>query len=84
LPFHLASERKLEQFLTALAKENVATSTQNQAFNAILFFYKQVLGGKLKGVDALRARRPARCGARQGGRRRWSCCGWFRVGRIWR
>jgi hypothetical protein len=35
LPFHLARERKLEQFLTALAKENVATSTQNQAFNRV-------------------------------------------------
>ena len=34
LPAHLASERKLERFLTALAQEDVAASTQNQAFNA--------------------------------------------------
>ena len=39
LPSHLASERKLEQFLTALAREGVSASTQNQAFNAVLFFY---------------------------------------------
>jgi hypothetical protein len=36
LPSHPASERKLELFLTALAKEGVASSTQNQAFNAMV------------------------------------------------
>ena len=37
-------EIEIEQFLTHLAVEkNVAASTQNQAFNAILFLYKQVL-----------------------------------------
>jgi site-specific recombinase XerD len=40
LPSHLSSEQKLERFLNALAQENVAASTQNQAFNAIVFFYK--------------------------------------------
>src|SRR6058998_1657698 len=34
--------------LTALAKTNIAASTQNQAFNAIIFFYKEVLGTELK------------------------------------
>jgi len=34
LPAHIMSERKLEFFLTALAKDSVSTSTQNQAFNA--------------------------------------------------
>ncbi|MBI5774970.1 MAG: phage integrase N-terminal SAM-like domain-containing protein [Verrucomicrobia bacterium] len=33
LPVHLTSEKKLERFLTALAKDDVAASTQNQAFN---------------------------------------------------
>jgi len=32
--------------------------SQNQAFNAILFFYKDVLGHPLQGVDALRVTRP--------------------------
>jgi integron integrase len=59
LPAHLSSEQKLERFLNALAQENVAASTQNQAFNAIIFFYKEALGVELKNVQALRARRPA-------------------------
>ena len=38
MPKTLASEQKLEHFLTDLAlKKNVSASTQNQAFNAILF-----------------------------------------------
>jgi hypothetical protein len=41
LPLHLPSEHKLERFLTVLATNNVAASTQNQAFNAIVFFYKE-------------------------------------------
>src|SRR6266699_2464911 len=36
-PPHTPSERKIEGFLTALAKDNVSASTQNQAFNAIVF-----------------------------------------------
>lgn len=60
LPSHLGSEQKLERFLTALAKKDVAASTQNQAFNAMVFFYQEVLRLELKDVRALRARRPAR------------------------
>lgn len=41
-----------------LARRDVSASTQNQAFNAILFFYEQALGQKLNGVQALRAKRP--------------------------
>ena len=53
------SERKLEQFLSDLAlHRHVAASTQNQAFNAIVFFYHDVLGTPLREVDALRAKRP--------------------------
>jgi integron integrase len=48
-----------KSFLTELAvRHGVAASTQNQAFNALLFFYRQVLGrefGKLEGV--VRAKR---------------------------
>ena len=37
-------ERKVEEFLTHLARElNVAPSTQNQALNALVFLYKHVL-----------------------------------------
>jgi len=47
------------QYLTHLAvKMNVSASTQNQAFNAICFFYKSVLERPLQNIDALRATRP--------------------------
>jgi integron integrase len=58
LPPQLASEQKLERFLTTLAKDDVAASTQNQAFNAIIFFYKEVAKTELKNIQSLRARRP--------------------------
>ncbi len=59
MPKGLSSERKLEQFLTQFAlRDNVAPSTQNQAFNSVVFFYKEVLGQALGNVDALRAKRP--------------------------
>jgi integrase len=50
---------EIEEFLTHLAvKENVAASTQNQALNAILFLYKEVLKQELDlHVDAVRAKR---------------------------
>jgi len=61
MPASLPSEQKLERFLTQLALErNMAASTQNQAFNAIAFFYKDVLRKPLQDVDALRAVRPVR------------------------
>ncbi|MGV2828365.1 phage integrase N-terminal SAM-like domain-containing protein [Myxosarcina sp. GI1(2024)] len=42
------SGREIEEFLTHLAvKENVAASTQNQALNAILFLYREVLKQEL-------------------------------------
>src|SRR5687768_5247875 len=52
---------EIELFLTDLAVAgHVAASTQNQAFNALLFLYQQVLGIELPRIDALRARRPKR------------------------
>ena len=60
MPPILTSEQKLERFLTYLAvHRDVAASTQNQAFNAICFFYKEVLGKPLQEVDSLRVTRPA-------------------------
>jgi site-specific recombinase XerD len=58
MPSVLTSEQKMERFLTELAARDVSAATQNQAFNAILFFYRDCLGVKLKDIDALRAQRP--------------------------
>jgi integrase len=52
---------EIERFLADLAVAgHVSPSTQNQAFNALLFLYQQVLGLELPRLDALRARRPKR------------------------
>ncbi len=53
---------EIEAFLTYLAVERrVAASTQNQALNALLFMYKNVLGIDLDyRIDAVRATRPKR------------------------
>lgn len=60
LTLGLSSEAKAEAFLTMLVTQHdVAVATQNSAFSAILFFYKDVLKTPLKDVDALRATRPA-------------------------
>ena len=55
-------EPEVEAFLTWLAVEkNVAKSTQNQAFNALIFFYREVLKRPLEGrVDAVRSRKKQR------------------------
>ena len=61
MPAALSSEQKLELFLTNLARHrDLSANSQNQAFNAVLYFYKEVLRQPLQSVDALRARRPAR------------------------
>ncbi|MEW6499211.1 MAG: phage integrase N-terminal SAM-like domain-containing protein, partial [Cyanobacteriota bacterium] len=45
-------------FLTHLAvQEQVAASTQNQALNAILFLYREVLNLEVSEVNAIRAKR---------------------------
>src|SRR5215204_1140093 len=55
-------EVEIRDFLTHLAADrNVAASTQNQALNALVFIYKNVLGrpaGDLTGIE--RASRPAK------------------------
>lgn len=60
-PKHMGA-REIENFLSHLATElNVASSTQNQAFNAILFLYRNVLKIELnEHIDALRAKKPRR------------------------
>jgi site-specific recombinase XerD len=52
--------REIETFLTHLAvREKVSASTQNQAFNILLFLYRMVLGISLgnKNISAIRAAR---------------------------
>jgi integron integrase len=55
-------KQEIEAFLTHLAKNlNVASSTQNQAFNALLFLYNQVLDKALGDkINATRAKKPRR------------------------
>jgi integron integrase len=53
--------KEVEGFLTCLAVEGgVVAGTQNQALNALIFLYREVLGVELEGVNALRARREKR------------------------
>jgi len=48
-------------FLTHLATErNVAASTQNQALNALLFLYREVLQAPMRAENFVRVRRPPR------------------------
>lgn len=55
-PSELGS-KGVEEFLNYLAMEmNVAAGTQNQAFNALLFLYREVLKEELEGVNAKRAK----------------------------
>jgi integron integrase len=49
---------EIETFLTHLAvQEQVSASTQNQALNAILFLYREVLDLEMSEVNAMRAKR---------------------------
>lgn len=55
------SAAEVEPFLTDLAlRGHVSASTQNQALNALVFLYTQVLDIELGRLDAVRARRPKR------------------------
>lgn len=52
---------EVEQFLTYLAvKRNVSPTTQNVAFQSVLFMFREVLGMKIENVNALRAKKPQR------------------------
>ena len=55
-------EREIAQFLSNLASElHVSASTQNQALNAILFLYRDVLRKEIGYIDGVvRAKRPHR------------------------
>ena len=55
-------EAEIAAFLSSLASEShVSASTQNQAFNALLFLYQQVLQKKIGLIEGVvRAKRPSR------------------------
>lgn len=51
-------KQEIEEFLTYLAvNKKVAPSTQNQALNALIYLYNQVLGIELDEINALRPRK---------------------------
>jgi integron integrase len=53
--------QEVTDYLTHLAvKRGVAAATQNQAFNALLFLYRDVLEKPLGNIDAMRAKRTRR------------------------
>lgn len=54
----LDSTAKVSAFLTALAHTDCSASTQNQALQALLMLYREVVGTDLGRVNALRAKRP--------------------------
>ena len=56
------SKKEIESFLTHLAvNSKVAASTQNQAFNALLFLYRDVLKVDMDfEINAIRAKRSVR------------------------
>ncbi len=56
------SEAEIGQFLSSLVCEGlVSASTQNQALNALLFLYREVLGKNIKYVNGVvRAKKPRR------------------------
>jgi len=56
-------QQDVERFLSYLAQEeHVAASTQNQAFNALLFLYRHVLDlpDSVERIDAVRSKKPKR------------------------
>lgn len=52
--------KAIEEYLTHLAGKNISASTQNVAFNALLFFYRRVLYQEPGEINALRAKKPMR------------------------
>ena len=56
------AEFEIGRFLSSLATEgHVSASTQNQAFNALLFLYHEVFDKKIGLIDGVvRAKRPER------------------------
>lgn len=58
-PAEWSAEEKVRRFLTDEARRGVAAATQNQALNALVFFYQAVLDKPLGKIEAARAVRQA-------------------------
>ncbi|MBN1433816.1 integron integrase, partial [Candidatus Fermentibacterales bacterium] len=55
------SDASFREFISSLAlRSKVSSSTQNQAFNAILFLFRNVWGMEPAGIDAVRAKKGSR------------------------
>ena len=55
------SSISFKEYLTHLALvKHVAASTQNQAFNALLFLFRNAGAIEPEGIDAVRARKPVK------------------------
>lgn len=58
MPKDWSREQKVEQWLTGMVRErNVSASTQNTHFNAVVYFFRRVVGSPLRDINALRAKR---------------------------
>jgi integron integrase len=56
-PVEAMGAAEVTKFLSVLAvRHKVSASTQNQALSSLLFLYRNVLGRKLEGLDAIRAK----------------------------
>ena len=60
LPPDQPSETNMEALLNRLARTSAAAATRNQAFNALLFLYREILHQELGGIQSVRADRPVR------------------------
>ena len=57
--WNIIGTEQVRQFLSELAVDhNVAASTQNQAFSALIYLFNHVLERELKGINAIRAKMP--------------------------
>ncbi len=54
------SEAKMETFLSGMAHDDYSSVTQNQAFNALLFFYRHVAKVEIGDISALRCKKGMR------------------------
>ena len=60
-PLSTLGKLEVERFLSYLAVErNVSASTQNQAFNALIFFYKNIIPKEMENINAIRAKKSKR------------------------
>lgn len=56
------AEEACERYLSWLANcQHVSSTTQNQAFSSLCYFYRHVMERPLENVQALRAKRPQTC-----------------------